>query len=108
MHVVVAPDKFKGSLTAREVAARVSAGIAAVAPGVPMREVPVADGGDGTVDVLILRTLQTQPMHGWALSERIHAPNLSEVIIRLWENETTWAAYRLERSCISASSSTGA
>jgi glycerate kinase len=53
MHVVVAPDKFKGSLTAREVAARVSAGIAAVAPGVPMREVPVADGGDGTVDAAL-------------------------------------------------------
>jgi 6-pyruvoyltetrahydropterin/6-carboxytetrahydropterin synthase len=43
-----------------------------------------------------------------ALSERIHAPHLSDVIVRLWENETTWAAYRLERSCASASSSTGA
>jgi 6-pyruvoyltetrahydropterin/6-carboxytetrahydropterin synthase len=42
------------------------------------------------------------------LSERIQAPHLSDVIIRLWENETTWAAYRLERSCASASSSTGA
>ena len=31
MHIVVAPDKFKGSLTAREVADRVAAGIAAVA-----------------------------------------------------------------------------
>jgi glycerate kinase len=53
MHVVVAPDKFKGTLTATEVAARVSAGIAAVAPGVPVREVPVADGGDGTVDAAL-------------------------------------------------------
>ena len=43
-----------------------------------------------------------------ALSERIHAPHLSDVIVRLWENETTWAAYRLERPCASASSSTGA
>ena len=43
-----------------------------------------------------------------ALSERIHAPHLSDVTVRLWENETTWAAYRLERSCASASSSTGA
>jgi 6-pyruvoyltetrahydropterin/6-carboxytetrahydropterin synthase len=42
------------------------------------------------------------------LSERIQAPNLSAVIIKMWENETTWAAYRLERSCTSASSSTGA
>src|ERR671932_360754 len=49
MHVVVAPDKFKGSLTASEVAQRVAAGIAAVAPDVPVIQVPVADGGDGTV-----------------------------------------------------------
>jgi glycerate 2-kinase len=53
MHVVVAPDKFKGSLTAREVAARVAAGIAAVVPTVVVREVPVADGGDGTVDAAL-------------------------------------------------------
>ncbi|MGP3916117.1 glycerate kinase [Nonomuraea sp. 10N515B] len=41
----MAPDKFKGSLTAAEVARRVSAGL-----GVPTVELPVADGGDGTVD----------------------------------------------------------
>jgi glycerate kinase len=53
VHVLVAPDKFKGTLTASEVAARVTAGIAAVAPEVPVREVPVADGGDGTVDAAL-------------------------------------------------------
>jgi glycerate 2-kinase len=53
VHVLVAPDKFKGTLTASEVAARVTAGIAAVAPDVPVREVPVADGGDGTVDAAL-------------------------------------------------------
>ena len=53
MHVVVAPDKFKGSLTAREVAERVAAGIAAEAPEVPVVQVPVADGGDGTVDAAL-------------------------------------------------------
>ncbi|MEU8249372.1 glycerate kinase [Nonomuraea sp. NPDC048916] len=47
-HVLVAPDKFKGSLTAAEVAARVSAGL-----GVPAIELPVADGGDGTVDAVV-------------------------------------------------------
>jgi glycerate kinase len=53
VRVVVAPDKFKGSLTAREVAERVAAGIAAVAPGVEVVRVPVADGGDGTVDAAL-------------------------------------------------------
>ena len=53
MHVVVAPDKFKGSLTAREVADRVAAGIAAEAPECRVVRVPVADGGDGTVDAAL-------------------------------------------------------
>jgi 6-pyruvoyltetrahydropterin/6-carboxytetrahydropterin synthase len=41
-----------------------------------------------------------------ALSERLQAPNLSAVVVQMWENESTWAAYRQERSCASASSST--
>ncbi|MDN5856659.1 MAG: glycerate kinase, partial [Actinomycetia bacterium] len=53
MHVVVAPDKFKGSLTAREVADRIATGIAIAAPGVAVAAVPVADGGDGTVDAAL-------------------------------------------------------
>jgi 6-pyruvoyltetrahydropterin/6-carboxytetrahydropterin synthase len=41
-----------------------------------------------------------------ALSERLQAPNLSAVVVQMWENENTWAAYRQERSCASASSYT--
>jgi glycerate 2-kinase len=51
--VVIAPDKFKGSLTAPEVAAHLARGLAAAAPGVITDEVPVADGGDGTVDAAV-------------------------------------------------------
>ncbi len=49
-HVVVAPDKFKGTLTAAQVAAHVAAGLGRACPGVKTVQVPVADGGDGTVD----------------------------------------------------------
>ncbi|GAA3086871.1 glycerate kinase [Streptosporangium carneum] len=48
-HVVIAPDKFRGSLTAAEVAAHVAAGLG---PGVATVALPVADGGDGTVEAL--------------------------------------------------------
>lgn len=48
-HVLVACDKFKGTLSAREVAACIAEGVSAVAPGVPVVVVPVADGGDGTL-----------------------------------------------------------
>jgi glycerate 2-kinase len=53
MRVVVAPDKFKGSLTAAQVAARVAAGLARAAPGAEVVEVPVADGGDGTLEAAV-------------------------------------------------------
>ncbi|MFF2146515.1 glycerate kinase [Kitasatospora sp. NPDC058190] len=48
-HVVVAPDKFKGTLEGAEVAARIAAGIRRAAPGTEVRELPVADGGEGTL-----------------------------------------------------------
>jgi len=51
--VLIAPDKFKGSLTAAEVAAHVAAGLERSCPGVPVTQLPVADGGDGTVDAAV-------------------------------------------------------
>ncbi|AQS66671.1 glycerate kinase [Streptomyces pactum] len=47
--VLVAADKFKGSLTAVEVAERVTAGLRRVVPDLGVEALPVADGGDGTV-----------------------------------------------------------
>jgi glycerate 2-kinase len=47
--VVLAPDKFKGSLTAAEVADALAAGMRDVQPGLEPIMLPVADGGDGTV-----------------------------------------------------------
>src|SRR5580692_6929496 len=47
--VVVAPDKFKGSLAAAEVADRVVAGLVAGGFAGEIVSLPVADGGDGTV-----------------------------------------------------------
>jgi glycerate kinase len=53
VRVVVAPDKFKGSLTAAQVADRVAAGLTRAAPGVEVATVPVADGGDGTLEAAL-------------------------------------------------------
>ncbi|MFG2096244.1 glycerate kinase [Streptomyces sp. NPDC048612] len=47
--MLIAADKFKGSLTAVEVAEHVTAGLRQVVPGLAVSAVPVADGGDGTV-----------------------------------------------------------
>lgn len=50
MRVVAAPDKFRGTASAAEIAAAVARG--AVAAGWKCDETPVADGGEGTLDVL--------------------------------------------------------
>jgi glycerate kinase len=49
--VLVAPDKFKGTMTAAEVAAAIASGLRAA--GRPADELPVADGGEGTADALL-------------------------------------------------------
>ncbi|GAA3149394.1 glycerate kinase [Planomonospora alba] len=49
-HIVIAPDKFKGSLTGAEVATRVAAGLG---PQAAVVALPVADGGDGTVEAVV-------------------------------------------------------
>jgi glycerate kinase len=51
--VLVAPDKFKGSLTAAQVAHAVRRGLLAVRPGLEVSTLPVADGGDGTLDAAL-------------------------------------------------------
>ena len=53
--VLLAPDKFKGCLTASEVADALATGIRDVSAEVRIRTVPVADGGDGTVAALLAR-----------------------------------------------------
>lgn len=76
MRVVAAPDKFRGTATAAEVAAAI--GRAATAVGWRCDEVPVADGGDGLLDVLggpNRTTVVTGPLGepveaGWRLDRR--------------------------------------
>ncbi len=53
MRVVVAPDKFKGSLNAAAAAAAIAAGVRDVFPDAVCELVPMADGGDGTVDAFL-------------------------------------------------------
>ena len=53
MKIVIAPDSFKGSLTALEVADAIKEGIRRVMPEAEIDEVPMADGGEGTVQALV-------------------------------------------------------
>jgi glycerate kinase len=53
LSVLIAPDKFKGSLTAPEVARGIAKGLQKAGPGIHTIELPVADGGDGTLDAFL-------------------------------------------------------
>ncbi len=56
MRVVIAPDKFKGSLTALEAAEAMARGLSRVDPCAEIDRVPMADGGEGTVAALVAAT----------------------------------------------------
>jgi glycerate kinase len=53
MRVVVAPDKFKGTLTAREAAGAIAEGWRSADRRAEIEEVPIADGGEGTLEALL-------------------------------------------------------
>jgi len=67
MKIVVAPDKFKGSLPAAQVAAAIAAGLRSglARTGRPAAElvtIPVADGGEGTVDAAVAAGFERVPV----------------------------------------------
>ena len=62
MKIVVAPDKFKGSLPATQVAAAIAAGLHAGRPGAEVVTIPVADGGEGTVDAAVAAGYERVPV----------------------------------------------
>lgn len=54
MKILIAPDKFKGTLTAQEVAEAMAAGVRQVNPDYEVQLMPLADGGEGTAQILTL------------------------------------------------------
>lgn len=56
MKIVIAPDSFKESLSASEVADAIEAGFVYVFPNAEIFKLPVADGGEGSTDALISAT----------------------------------------------------
>ena len=53
MKIVIAPDSFKESLTAKQAAAAIATGLRRALPEVECVQVPLADGGEGTVEALL-------------------------------------------------------
>lgn len=56
MKIVIAPDSFKGSISAREICSCVKEGVLKVYPSATILELPLADGGEGTMENLVYAT----------------------------------------------------
>ena len=56
MRIVIAPDSYKGSLSAVKVARAIKRGILQIFQDAEVYEVPIADGGEGTVEALVVAT----------------------------------------------------
>ena len=75
MKIVIAPDSYKESLSASEVAQAIEKGFREIFPDAQYVSVPVADGGEGTVEAMIAAT-QGSERHAWVtgpLGEKVNA-----------------------------------
>ena len=68
MHVLCAPDSFKDTASAEAVARAMVEGIDRIGAGVTAEACPIADGGEGTLDVLIAA------LGGWVVERTVHGP----------------------------------
>ncbi|MGH7175748.1 MAG: glycerate kinase [Tepidisphaeraceae bacterium] len=74
MKIVLAPDKFKGSLSAREVCVAMSQGVREVDPRAAIAQCPMSDGGEGFVDAVL------SAVGGRLLERRVTGP-LAEMLV---------------------------
>lgn len=73
MEIVIAPDSFKGSLTAKEVADAIEKGIHKAYSHIKIEKVPMADGGEGTVQSLVDAT------NGKIISTKVFDPLMKKI-----------------------------
>ena len=75
MKIVIAPDSYKESLSATEVAQAIEKGFREIFPDAHYVSVPVADGGEGTVEAMIAATQGTwqQAVVTGPLGEKVKA-----------------------------------
>jgi glycerate 2-kinase len=73
LNILICPDKFKGSLNAQGVCTAISAGLLSIDPNVTIQSVPLADGGEGTCDLL------TEWNEGTQIEVEVHGPLFAPV-----------------------------
>ena len=93
MHILIAPDKFKGSLSAKQVAENIALGIRDVIPDAQIEIAPVADGGEGTAEVIC------NARGGEWVTCRAHGPLGSPIEARyVWLSESASAVIEMSEA----------
>lgn len=87
MKVIIAPDKFKGALTAPEAAKAIQVGVKRALPGAETLLFPMADGGEGTLDLLLKQT------QGIQKKVRVPDPLMREIVAAYGLSEPDGTAY---------------
>jgi glycerate 2-kinase len=103
MQILIAPDKFKGSLSARDAAENIALGLRDVLPDAKIDILPMADGGEGTAEVIFgalpgswVKCSAHDPLgrqigarYGWIANCKLAVMEMSEAagMRRLAENE---------------------
>jgi glycerate kinase len=77
MNIVIAPQAFKGSLDAADVANAIARGVRQVFPNARLTLMPIADGGEGTVRALVTAS------HGRTIASRVTGP-LGRPVTATW------------------------
>ena len=72
-HILLAPDSFKGTMTALEVCEIWEQAVKARLPHMECRSIPLADGGEGMVDAYL------KACGGKRITARVHGPFMEEV-----------------------------
>lgn len=94
MKILIAPDKFKGSLTAADVAARLGQGL--LARGHTVDELPLADGGDGSVDAAIAAGFRMVSVTVAAATGR---PHTTQIAVSDTDEEVVTAVVEVANTC---------
>ncbi len=95
MRIVIATDSFKGTLTSREAGQAISEGIRQSKPGAHVTVLPVADGGEGTVQALL--SAQSGTVHAATVSDPLGRPVTAEYAVLAGG----------ERTCLEMASASG-
>lgn len=106
MKIVIAPDKFKGSLSSLDFCSAVEEGINRISNQVKILKLPLADGGDGTIEIAnyylggtMVEVEVNNPLFRRITASYLYAKTSQTAFIEMAEASGLWLLMEEERDC---------